>query len=594
MAGSWNANINFIQNGERVDANVSGRPDRSLSDRTEYLKQRIDALDNGQALFAFDVAVAADVVVGNAVYWNVTSQRFEKALAAVTQDEAGLIINSPAAEVIGIVHSKTSSTVASLVLAGKVTMDISLAASATVSAGRYYLSGVEAGKLVNQSSSISVPVLYHDGNSTVYVLPQSKRLFDNHNHYKIELNTDAAGTVNTPGPGESYEITNPDDSLPGWLPSDHSSFNDLAPAGALFGYNLAQHEQLAALWPPIPEDSVSVIFFGGDQGFGQELPIGPNGFVVIDINGIWWMSNCYGYAPWDINIYDQVPSVLNNSSSCTLPSPGNALVLYFSKVRYCAGVSVVTSLRAYPDNSPLLVTDLDGNTATSGDLRIKFDSDFMVSPTADDVTTTAFKSLNGTTFTKGLVVGGIKAANDTVSLVSTNSRISGGDTIHQGIVTIEANLDGVERIIVPQVVRVIDVRERYENEITYLGFPAGIEASVRYKFRLPSAGTFPTNPKLKLRLWLTGDVTTTGFPNLTVSYRRVARPIAATAIPTTDTYLNLTTGMALTTDYYIEKTSEVFTVAENDVVFFTITRSSSDGYLGEIGIIDAVAVLSPG
>ena len=79
MAGSWNANINFIQNGERVDANVSGRPDRSLSDRTEYLKQRLDALDNGQALFAFDVAVAADVVVGNAVYWNVTSQRFEKA-----------------------------------------------------------------------------------------------------------------------------------------------------------------------------------------------------------------------------------------------------------------------------------------------------------------------------------------------------------------------------------------------------------------------------------------------------------------------------------------------------------------------------------
>jgi hypothetical protein len=218
----------------------------------------------------------------------------------------------------------------------------------------------------------------------------------------------------------------------------------------------------------------------------------------------------------------------------------------------------------------------------------------MVSATADDVTTTAFKSLNGTTFTKGLLVGGIKAANDTVSLVSTNSRISGSDTIHQGIVTIEANLDGVERIIVPQVVRVIDVRERYENEITYLGFPAGIEASVRYKFRLPSAGTFPTNPKLKLRLWLTGDVTTTDFPDLTVSYRRVTRPVAATAIPTTDTYLSLTTGMALTADYYIEKTSEVFTVAENDVVFFTITRSSSDGYLGEIGIIDAVAVLSPG
>ena len=56
MSGSWNANVNFIQNGEKVDANITGRPDRALSDRTEYLKQRIDALDNGQAIFAFDVS----------------------------------------------------------------------------------------------------------------------------------------------------------------------------------------------------------------------------------------------------------------------------------------------------------------------------------------------------------------------------------------------------------------------------------------------------------------------------------------------------------------------------------------------------------
>jgi len=127
MAGSWNANINFIQDGERVDANVSGRPDRALSDRTSYLKDRIDAIDNGQALFAFDVAVESSVLVGQAVYWNATSQQFEKALASVVIDSEGSLVNSTESEVVGVVFSKTSSTVATLLISGKASLDISAA-----------------------------------------------------------------------------------------------------------------------------------------------------------------------------------------------------------------------------------------------------------------------------------------------------------------------------------------------------------------------------------------------------------------------------------------------------------------------------------
>jgi hypothetical protein len=52
--------------------------------------------------------------------------------------------------------------------------------------------------------------------------------------------------------------------------------------------------------------------------------------------------------------------------------------------------------------------------------------------------------------------------------------------------------------------------------------------------------------------------------------------------------------MALTADYYIEKSSAEFSVSASDEVLFTITRSASDGYVGEVGILDAVAVLSPG
>jgi len=128
----------------------------------------------------------------------------------------------------------------------------------------------------------------------------------------------------------------------------------------------------------------------------------------------------------------------------------------------------------------------------------------------------------------------------------------------------------------------------------YLGMPSGIASSVRYKFKLPGSGGLPSSPTLKLRLWLTGDATTTNFPALVVSYRRLPRATTQAAIPSSDTYLSFTTGMALSTDNYIEKTSASFSVSESDVVLFTISRSASDGYLGEIGILDAVAVLSPG
>ncbi len=596
MSASWNANVNFIQNGEKVDANVSGRPDRTLSDRTEYLKQRIDALDNGQALFVFDVAVEPSVEVGHAVYWNASSQRFEKALAAVESDSNGRIVNSKTCDVLGIVHSKTSSTVATILTAGKAAVNLAVAVGGAVTAGKYYLSGSTAGGLTKQQPGVSLYVLYADGNGLVYAQPQSKDIAESHNHYKIDLYTSVAGVHDIPAQGERHVINSPDASLPGWLPASHEVFKDLAPGNAAFGYNLAKHPELNRLWPPLPADSAAVVLFSGDQALGQEVPLGPDGLVVIDRNGIWWMSDCYGDVPWDINYRTS----LSSSSTASLGYPEcprdltRKLTLYFSKIRYAAGLTAVTSLRPYDSTTPIRVLDLDGNDATSGDLKLKFDSSFLVtSETAQG--SVVLKTLNGTNFTRGVVVEGLKAANGSVTLTGTTTRLdASSETVYQGIVTVEANIEGLERTIVPQVVRLIDVRERYESDIMYLGMPPAISSSVRYKFKLPGADGFPANAKLKLRLWLTGDATTSSFPSLAVSYRRIPRALTQAVIPSSDTNLTFTTGMALTADYYIEKSSAEFSVAASDEVLFTISRSSSDGYVGEVGILDAVAVLSPG
>jgi hypothetical protein len=158
-------------------------------------------------------------------------------------------------------------------------------------------------------------------------------------------------------------------------------------------------------------------------------------------------------------------------------------------------------------------------------------------------------------------------------------------------------------LIIPQVVRLIDVRERYENDIMYLGFPSGIQTSVRYKFKLPGADGFPVSGQVKLRLWVTGDASTSALPKFDVSYRRLPRATTAENIPVTDTNLDwdaasLTSGTfgTITADQYLEVDTEAFSVEESDVVLFTVTRNlnGDDGYAGEIGILDAVAVLSPG
>ena len=595
MSGSWNANVNFIQNGEKVDANITGRPDRALSDRTEYLKQRIDALDNGQAIFAFDVTVDSTVAVGNAVYWNSATQKFEKALAAVESDSQGRMINSKKSEVIGVVHSKASATVATLLLSGKASIDITAAVGESVTAGRYFLSGMTAGGLSKQQPGVSPAVLYADGNGLVYVQPQVKDLAENHSHYKIELYTTVAGVHDIPSPGERHVIISPDSSLPGWLPASHQVFQGLAPGNAAFGYNLSQHTELNRLWPPLPAEAASLVLFHGDLALGQELPTGPEGLVIVDRNGIWWMSDCYGDVPWDIGYRTS----LSSSAAPSLGYPEcprdltRKLTLYFSKVRYAAGLTAVTSLRPFNATTPIRVVDFDGNDAVSGDLKLKFDSSFLI--TSETATgSLVLKTLNGTNFTRGRVVEGVKAANGSVTITSTESRLDASlETVYQGIVTIEANIEGLERAIPPQVVRLIDVRERYESDIMYLGFPAAIQSSVRYKFKLPGSDGFPASAVLKLRLWLTGDATTGTFPTLTVSYRRIPRAVSATAIPSSDTALTFTTGMALTADYYIEKNSSTFAVSESDEVLFTVTRSATDGYAGEVGILDAVAVLSP-
>ena len=62
MSGNWLHNIKHVTPGEPVQAGVVNRPDRTLEERTEYLKDRLDASAVGQAIFDHNATIATDVL----------------------------------------------------------------------------------------------------------------------------------------------------------------------------------------------------------------------------------------------------------------------------------------------------------------------------------------------------------------------------------------------------------------------------------------------------------------------------------------------------------------------------------------------------
>ena len=603
MPKTWVQNVGHVRDGEEVRASVTGRATRALEKQTGYLKERLEGLEESEAVFARGQIVEPDAAVGMAVYFDTADQRFERALAALETDPStGALVTAPSSDVVGVIWFKESSTTADILLLGKARLALDAAVDGAPIAGQYYLSAVEPGKLVRRRPGLGVPVLFATGTDDVVICrPVPRDLTEGHVHYKLSLVTFPAGTVVPPDAGERHVITNPDESLPGWLPAGHASFQGLAPPKAAFGYNLDQHPELARLWPPLPEDAASVTLFRNDvDGYGSELPMGPRGLVVVDRNGIWWMSDCYGDVPWEtsLNNTDSTSSSLVSSAGPECPRDTvRALVLYFAKVQFATDKGVVTSLEPADPLGPLAVLNCDGDPAKTGALKIAFNGRFLIDRN-DEAGSLVVKSVtNAGKLNRGRVIEGVKAADASVTVVGTHEFNAGTaeepDPYQQGLVTIRANIEPAERIILPQLIRVNDAKERYYQADMYLGLPPARASDLRLKFRLPGADGFPASPKLKLRVVLLARTAGT-IPTLTLAYRRIPRPSGATPLPVTDTALALTTGLAVGADEYAEFESAAFTVAAHDVVLFSLVRGASDGYAGELGVLDVVAVLAEG
>lgn len=100
---------------------------------------------------------------------------------------------------------------------------------------------------------------------------------------------------------------------------------------------------------------------------GGGIPVNPVGLVTADANGIWWMSACYGDAPW--------PTLLNTSASppapvvCPRDNTQMAINLAFSRLTFGNNQPQVSSLTPAA-GSPITVVDQTGAPNTAGSLKL--------------------------------------------------------------------------------------------------------------------------------------------------------------------------------------------------------------------------------
>ena len=597
--------IQYIKDGEPVSAGTPNRPLSQLDQNIRYLWDVLQAASVGSTVFARQQTVASTVLVGQPVYFDSVNSRFDAAYATAESDPTtGYLYMPEASQVWGIVSFKHNSTLADILLFGHSKIDITNAVAGdvlddgSVPAGTWYLSGTSDGILTREVPPVSIPVLKTDASGYVFVNPSFVDFLENHRHYMFELETDPAGLVSPPTVGDPHSITSPDADIPGWLPASHAVFEGKAPAGAKFGYNLSQHESLRNAFPPIPAQSASIVMqrpsvWDTDEAHRQHGQQLMSDTVVIDRNGIWWMTDCYDQVPWD-TLLDSTGSASADPDACAASNASYSLKLYFTKVGFATDTATVRSLRSRDER--LVITCAGTDTpGYAGDLEIDLDLSWFIGD-QDVPGYVVAKSLNTTTntFEFGPVAEGVYATSSNVLLTSPHTTTVDGVTHYHGPVGIGV-LSQASRELSSQLVRLDGVTE--ENyPVLYLGMANVQTTSYVVKFEVPADA--PSGSQLRLRSRILGRTAGT-LPQLTTTYYKTARPSAGllTPVSVTQSYsaLTMTTVASVSANQAVEATSDAVNVSPGDIVYFRVQRTPSDvsdTYAGELGIMQQVGVLT--
>jgi hypothetical protein len=179
------------------------------------LSSRIADMNSKSAIIRHYVPVSSDVVAGSLVYYDVATQKFTPALAALLANpgKQGESVEAPSARVEGIMLSVDTSNLVGTMLVGgyyesSAVTQYCLGSSAT--AGTYYLSPTTAGKAVSDPNGhLRQPLISYYG-SGKFTLHMSVMAHDNHFHASAILTGGWTAVANhgltgiTPPAGASF------------------------------------------------------------------------------------------------------------------------------------------------------------------------------------------------------------------------------------------------------------------------------------------------------------------------------------------------------------------------------------------------------
>ena len=533
-----------------------------------FLKSVLDYFDMPSALMRC-VEVNPAALVGQPVYYSGDTERFELARYASTTSGSGQIFLDETAEVWGIIREKPTADTALILICGMSTIDLTQSIETLPASGKYYLDDV-AGKLSPTPPDDVAPVyvLSATADGNVLFRPWSGEYAGLVLQWKHELFPVAAGTPATAN-GE-VTIGSPNSSLPGWLPANNAVFNGNAPAGAVYGYNIAADEVLSAKWPPRFLNTVHLDF---DRGIdptigGTSVPLGEDGLAIVDEHGIWWMNACDVDTP-----FDPLQFAGTDVGDCPRQSPKKLTMYAARPAGIAASDNLTMSLRSQHPSLRVVRRDT-ASLATSGDLDLLLDVGQLITSQTTDTFGYAVKRADDNRLTRGPVVTAIRSGSPQIAITGSNT-YGAGDQFKHGELTIATT-----GIISREIYAGTTALNRAEEEVIYgtlgLGLPTVRDSSFRSKFVVP--GSIDGLVTLSFRAWIMGH-----FPNansLTVTTEQLALSIKIVPRPNPSVNASLLTDAAITfpisqinNGLVFEQTSATFTASPGSIVYAELSRT---------------------
>ena len=268
----------------------------------------------------------------------------------------------------------------------------------------------------------------------------------------------------------------------------------------------------------------------------------------------------------------------NTAAQLIMPTE---LELHYSKL-VAGGVRVVTSLTVAGDttSSPLVLTDLDGNPATTGALKLT--AAFKPTAGATDISGgLAVKSFDGFEYQLGPVVQDILPGSN-IEVVD-----AGNGELRIGVVGLDGKLEGE-----PDILAIDDVRIEKDSslDIFYYIMPPGKNSSILGKVVAPKFldGTYYLDLAIRaLALHTSGTV---AIPSLAVNWTKLADAAATAKSLNSDNTVGATTiaAVSLTPRQYKDlslPTNARISVTAGQTVFFNLKRASTDAYTANLGLV---------